>query len=94
MQRVHIGNPANNEVGEFEAKTNFLKLLERANQGEEIIIAREGQPFAKLGPIACGHDVDDALAAAARIRQTAERIAQRNKIALEDIRSWVNEGRW
>lgn len=93
MQRVHTANPTTKEVGAFEAMTNFSKLLERANLRKEIIITRRGQPFAKLGPIACGHDVDKAYAATVRIRQTAERIGQRNKITLEDIRSWVNEGR-
>jgi len=31
-----------------EAKTNFSKLIERAEAGEEIIIARSGKAVAKL----------------------------------------------
>lgn len=31
-----------------EAKTNFSKLIEKAEAGEEIIIARSGKPVAKL----------------------------------------------
>ncbi len=33
------------------AKTNLSKLIERASQGEEIIIARGSKPVAKLVPI-------------------------------------------
>jgi prevent-host-death family protein len=32
----------------FEAKTNLSKLVARAEQGEEIIIARNGKPAARL----------------------------------------------
>lgn len=31
-----------------EAKTNLSRLLERVEQGEEIIIAKSGRPVAKL----------------------------------------------
>jgi antitoxin (DNA-binding transcriptional repressor) of toxin-antitoxin stability system len=34
-----------------EAKTHLSRLVERAAQGEEIIIARSGKPIAKLVPI-------------------------------------------
>ena len=34
------------------AKTHFSRLVERAARGEEIIIARAGQPIARLGPLA------------------------------------------
>ncbi len=34
-----------------EAKTHFSKLLARVHAGEEIIIAKAGQPYAKLVPI-------------------------------------------
>lgn len=35
-------------VNVHEAKTHFSKLLERVEAGEEIIIARAGQPVARL----------------------------------------------
>ena len=38
-------------VNIHEAKTHFSKLLERVALGEEIIIARAGEPIAKLSPI-------------------------------------------
>lgn len=34
-----------------EAKTHLSKLAERAAQGEEIVIARNGRPLAKLVPV-------------------------------------------
>jgi prevent-host-death family protein len=34
----------------YEAKTNLSKLVERAAGGEEIIIAKAGEPKAKLVP--------------------------------------------
>jgi len=39
-------------VNIHEAKTHFSKLLEKVQQGEEIIIAKAGQPIAKLLPFA------------------------------------------
>ena len=33
-----------------EAKTQFSKLLAQVHQGEEIIISKAGQPWAKLVP--------------------------------------------
>jgi prevent-host-death family protein len=36
------------------AKTNLSKLIERALRGEEVIIARAGQPLVRLAPIAAG----------------------------------------
>ena len=41
-------------VNIHEAKTNFSKLLARVNSGEEIIIARSGEPCARLVPLKKG----------------------------------------
>lgn len=38
-------------VNIHEAKTHFSKLLMRAHAGEEIIIAKSGEPYAKLTPL-------------------------------------------
>ena len=35
-----------------DAKTNLSKLVERAEAGEDIIIARNGKPVARLVPVA------------------------------------------
>ncbi|MGE0488545.1 MAG: type II toxin-antitoxin system Phd/YefM family antitoxin [Vulcanimicrobiota bacterium] len=34
-----------------EAKTHLSRLLERAHQGEEIIIAKAGKPYVRLVPV-------------------------------------------
>jgi prevent-host-death family protein len=39
-------------VNVHEAKTNLSRLLNRAASGEDIIIARDGTPLARLVPIA------------------------------------------
>jgi prevent-host-death family protein len=53
--RSRSGNrPAQRQVNIHEAKTNFSRLVERAEAGEEIIIARDGHPCARLVPLAAG----------------------------------------
>jgi prevent-host-death family protein len=39
------------QVNIHQAKTNLSKLVERAEAGEEIVIARAGKPAAKLVPL-------------------------------------------
>jgi prevent-host-death family protein len=39
-------------VNLYEAKTQLSKLVERAAKGEEVIIAKAGQPKARLVPLA------------------------------------------
>ena len=38
------------QVNVHEAKTQLSKLLARVEQGEQIVIARDGKPVAKLVP--------------------------------------------
>ncbi len=40
------------QVGMHEAKTKLSQLVERAEAGEEIVIARRGTPIVRLAPIA------------------------------------------
>lgn len=42
--------PPPNQVNVYEAKTHLSKLLERVEAGEEIVIARNGRPVARLVP--------------------------------------------
>ncbi len=39
------------QVNVYEARGQFSKLLEEAEAGEEIVIARNGRPIVKLVPI-------------------------------------------
>ena len=34
------------------AKTHFSRLLDRAHEGQEFLIAKAGRPVARLGPLA------------------------------------------
>jgi prevent-host-death family protein len=38
-------------VNIHDAKTHFSRLLKRAHDGEEIIVAKAGKPYAKLVPL-------------------------------------------
>jgi prevent-host-death family protein len=39
------------KVNVHEAKTQLSKLLDRAHAGEEIVIAKNGEPYARLVPL-------------------------------------------
>ncbi|WP_081618698.1 MULTISPECIES: type II toxin-antitoxin system Phd/YefM family antitoxin [unclassified Thioalkalivibrio] len=39
-------------VNVHEAKTHLSRLLKRAHDGEEIILAKSGRPYARLVPLA------------------------------------------
>jgi len=39
-------------VNVHEAKTHFSRLLEKAHGGQEIILAKAGNPYARLLPLA------------------------------------------
>jgi prevent-host-death family protein len=59
------------EVGAFEAKNKLSALLDRVEQGEEIVITRHGRPVAKLIPADGGVDRSQAQAALQRMRDRA-----------------------
>jgi prevent-host-death family protein len=58
------------DVGAFEAKTHLSDLLDRVEQGEEIVITRRGRPVARL--VAAGNQQAGAAVGRLRdLRQTA-----------------------
>jgi prevent-host-death family protein len=59
------------EIGAFEAKNKLSALLDRVEQGEEIVITRHGRPVARLVPNAGGIDRSQAQAAMERMRKRA-----------------------
>jgi prevent-host-death family protein len=59
------------EVGAFEAKNTLGSLLDRVQDGEEIVITRHGRPVARLVPNSGTADRTEARAAAERIRARA-----------------------
>jgi len=38
-------------INVHDAKTHFSRLLDRAQEGEEFVIAKAGKPVARLGPL-------------------------------------------
>jgi prevent-host-death family protein len=40
------------QVGMHEAKTHLSRLVARAEAGEDVVIARNGKPIARLVPVA------------------------------------------
>lgn len=63
------------EVGAFEAKNTLGSLLDRVQDGEEIVITRHGRPVARLVPNSGAVDRAQARAAAERIRARAATLA-------------------
>jgi prevent-host-death family protein len=59
------------EIGAFEAKNKLSALLDRVEQGEEIVITRHGRPVAKLVPSGGAIDRSQAEAALQRMRDRA-----------------------
>lgn len=59
------------QVGAFEAKNTLGSLLDRVQEGEEIVITRHGRPVARLVPNTGTVDRTQARAAAERIRTRA-----------------------
>ena len=47
------------QVGMHEAKTKLSQLVQRAEAGEEIVIARNGKPVARLVPVASRNSLAD-----------------------------------
>lgn len=62
------------KIGAFEAKNTLGALLDRVEQGEEIIITRHGKPVARLVPNTGRIDRSQAKAAVARIRARSKRM--------------------
>jgi prevent-host-death family protein len=70
--------PQSAQIGAFEAKNSLGTLLDRVEQGEEIIITRHGKPVARLVPNAARQDRDLVSAAFQRIRERAKKLARKN----------------
>ncbi len=60
------------EVAAFEAKNTLGALLDRVQQGEEIVITRHGKPVARLVPHTGRIESASSIAALARIRARAK----------------------
>lgn len=85
-------------IGAFEAKNTLGSLLDRVEQGEEIVITRHGKPVARLVPDAAA-DMSEARASFERIRERAQVFHEQNKnkekepLDWSTLKKWRDEGR-
>ncbi len=80
------------EMGAFEAKNTLGALLDRVQNGEEIVITRHGRPVARLVPNDGGIDRAQAQGAAIRIRARAV-TAKIGRFNWESLKSDRDAGR-
>jgi len=80
------------EVGAFEAKNTLGGLLDRVEQGEEIVISRRGRPVARLVSARPGIDKEKAQAAAASLRALAADL-QGQSLRWSQLKRYRDEGR-
>jgi prevent-host-death family protein len=52
LRRVEAGIAVASTFNVHQAKTHLSRLLEAASRGEEVVIARNGEPVARLVPYA------------------------------------------
>jgi len=85
------------QVGAFEAKNSLGTLLDRVEQGEEIVITRHGKPVARLVPNAGYPDQDRVQTAFESLRERARQLAKENPgrpaFDWEEIKKLRDEGR-
>jgi prevent-host-death family protein len=84
------------EISAGEAKETLGALLDRVENGEEIVITRDGKPVARLAP-AVEPAIDPeqrriAIEAFERMRQLARTI-DGPPVTLEELKSFRDEGR-
>ena len=77
------------EVGAFEAKNRLGALLDRVEQGEEIVITRRGKPVAKLVPAGPDFDREKARRAVVGLIEASRGVT----LGGLTIRGLINEGR-
>jgi prevent-host-death family protein len=80
------------QVGAFEAKNTLGSLLDRVENGEEIVITRHGKPVARLVPNNVRIGREQAQAALDRIRERARRLGT-GKFDWEEVKALRDEGR-
>lgn len=80
------------QVGTFDAKNKLSSLLDRVEQGEEIVITRKGKPVAKLVPMQPVPGSEEARMAMKRIRERAKEL-NLGPFDWEEWKKYRDEGR-
>jgi prevent-host-death family protein len=84
------------EIGAFEAKNTLGSLLDRVENGEEIVITRHGRAVARLVPNNRQIDQTQARAAFERMRERARRLHKRKTSTpfdWDELKKLRDEGR-
>jgi antitoxin (DNA-binding transcriptional repressor) of toxin-antitoxin stability system len=89
----HTPSPIPTIVVAEYAEPRLSELLDRVEQGEEIVITRNGRAVARLTP-GGGHDIARALAAVERLAALRKELAGRGiNVTQDEIRAMRDEGR-
>jgi prevent-host-death family protein len=81
-------------VGAFEAKTKLSELLDRVEQGEEVVITRRGKEVARLSRASGDDRARRANTALDRLDAIRERLRAKGvSFGMEEILSARDEGR-
>lgn len=78
-------------VNVHEAKTHLSKLLERAHNGEEIILAKAGKPYARLVPLAAPNKRNFGFLAGQVELSDAENAELMRPLSEEELADWEGE---
>ena len=90
------------EIRAFEAKNKLGSLLDRVEQGEEVIITRHGKAVARLVPNVGRVDQSQSRSVFQRIRMRAKKLqaksSKRSRSEVgsfdwESVKQWKDEGR-
>ena len=76
-------------VGAYDAKTRFSELLERVEQGDEIVITRHGLPVARMVPVRATSSPESRRTAIESMRE----LASRNRLEGLGVKELIAEGR-
>lgn len=77
-------------IGAFEAKNRLSELLQRAKNGQKILITKRNQPVAVLGPVEKGVDAGKGkLDLITRVR----RLRRHQGTLAESLKALIEEGR-
>ena len=76
-------------VDAFEITGNLGALLDLIEEGEEVVITREGKPVARLVRATVSRDIEAAREAAREIREMRKGVTLRG-LKIKDL---INEGR-
>lgn len=71
-----------------EARAQLSALLARGEAGEDVVIAREGHPVARLVPVGRPEQVTQAIAALRALRARPDA----KPVTVEEILAWRHEG--